>query len=164
MRIRNAILVSALILNAATLSLAQTDGQKAVRQSDAPPVASTSATPVADSSIFAEGEPLPPAKPAAVGGCTTALAGSVWEGSAVWNDGDKYNKWVQFRSDGVMVYAYRGRIYSNGRWVQDGALISFDTNNHYADYSGTATLTSMTGSMKNVTGHSGTWRLKRDCS
>jgi hypothetical protein len=106
---------------------------------------------VADSSIFAEGEPLPPAKPAAVGGCTTALAGSVWEGSAVWNDG-------------VMVYAYRGRIYSNGRWVQDGALISFDTNNHYADYSGTATLTSMTGSMKNVTGHSGTWRLKRDCS
>jgi hypothetical protein len=93
-----------------------------------------------------------------------ALAGSVWEGSTVWKSGEKVNWWVHFRGDGVMVYAYRSSTYDNGRWRQDGATISFDTNNHYADYSGTATLAGMTGSSRNEPGDSGEWRLKRDCN
>jgi hypothetical protein len=86
-----------------------------------------------------------------------------WTGAANWRNGDVYNWTLTFRPDGVLVYAYNGSSYDNGRWEQDGRRVTFHMNNHYADYEGAISGGSMGGTNKNVTGNTGTWRVTRRC-
>ncbi len=163
MTFRGVIILGVAILLAADPSFAQRGRSRASGQPVAAPSISGPVSTPSSGSVFVDGEPLPPAKPAAAGPCTMSLAGSVWEGNTVWKGGERVNWWTQFRGDGVMVYAYRGSTYDNGRWRQDGTSVALDTNDHYADYDGAMTLTSMNGSSRNVAGDAGVWRMKRDC-
>ena len=36
----------------------------------------------------------------------------------------------------MVVYGYDGRTFENGRWTQNGLLLTFDTNDHFAVYVG----------------------------
>lgn len=59
-----------------------------------------------------------------------------WAGEVQWED-DQAKQWtLHFRRDGVVVYGYDGRTFENGRWTQNGLLLTFDTNDHFAVYVG----------------------------
>jgi hypothetical protein len=62
-----------------------------------------------------------------------------------------------------MVYAYEGTTYDNGKWVLDAGSLRFDTNDHYADYSGVFDGERGSGTMRNTQGDTGKWTLERAC-
>lgn len=80
-----------------------------------------------------------------------------------WTEGDRYLPDAQFRADGVMLYAYGGSKFDNGKWSLDGASLFIETNNHYADYSAVFDGAAASGSMKNEAGNTGAWTLTRSC-
>ena len=96
--------------------------------------------------------------------CPNASDWAPWLLVDKWSDGEVYKPETQFRDDGVMVYAYNGMTYDNGRWTLDGDKLHFDTNNHFADYDGTFDGDRASGSMKNTDGNGGMWTLERDCT
>lgn len=95
--------------------------------------------------------------------CANAADWSPWLLVETWEDGDGYRPETQFRADGVMVYAYEGTTYDNGKWSLDGGRLHFDTNDHYADYDGDFDGDSASGAMKNTQGNTGKWTLARAC-
>lgn len=109
----------------------------------------------------------PPAPPDLRGAllrpCANAADWSPWLLVDAWDDGDAYNAATQFRDDGVMVYAYGGSTYDNGRWSIDGGALRFDTNNHYADYVGMFDGERGVGVMSNTQDNAGKWTLERAC-
>lgn len=80
-----------------------------------------------------------------------------------WDDGDTYEPASQFHADGMLVYAYDGSVFNNGRWSLDGTALHMDMNKHYADYDGTFDGVKGSGTMKNQPGNKGTWTLERAC-
>lgn len=86
-----------------------------------------------------------------------------WAITDDWGDGDNYLPAAQFRADGVMLYAYGGNEFQNGKWTLDGTSLFIDMNNHYAEYSATFDGKTGSGSMKNQAGNTGTWTLTRSC-
>lgn len=107
--------------------------------------------------------PPPDYRAALLGPCENAGDKYPWVLKDLWADGDTYEPETRFNPDGVMVYAYNGGTYDNGRWTIDGAALHMDTNNHYADYDGAFDGTSGRGTMKNEPGNTGTWALERAC-
>ena len=107
------------------------------------------------------------AAPAVVAGQTIAasevpdLAGTRWTGSMVWDDGARYETTMEFRPDGVLVYAYDGRTFDNGRWIQNERLVTFHTNAYYAIYSGLSDGQRLEGTSYNQTGASGRFSFTR---
>ena len=69
-------------------------------------------------------------------GEVASISGRQFEGRAAWQGGDDRVWQLLFRADGVLVYSYDGQVYDNGRWVQNERLVTFHTNNYYAQYSG----------------------------
>jgi hypothetical protein len=70
-----------------------------------------------------------------------------------------------FLEDGKLEYVsqHKGEqpnTYRNGSWTQVGKKVSWETNNHYADYTGTVSKTQMVMEAKNVTGLTWTITLK----
>lgn len=96
--------------------------------------------------------------------CVNTADWAPWLLVDAWDDGEVYEPETRFRDDGVMVYAYDGNTYDNGKWTLEGSKLHFDTNNHYADYDGVFDGVRASGTMKNVDGNGGTWTLTRDCS
>lgn len=107
--------------------------------------------------------PLPDYRPALLRACANAEDWSPWLLVDAWQDGDVYRPATQFREDGVMVYAYEGTTYDNGKWSLDGGRLHFDTNDHYADYDGDFDGDHASGAMKNTAGDTGAWTLERAC-
>lgn len=95
--------------------------------------------------------------------CADAKDAYPWLITDSWADGDQYLPDAQFRADGVMLYAYGGSEFDNGKWTLDGASLLIETNNHYADYSAAFDGASASGAMKNEAENEGTWTLTRSC-
>ena len=95
--------------------------------------------------------------------CANAGDWSPWLLVDAWDDGVVYRPATQFREDGVMVYAYEGTTYDNGKWLLDAGSLRFDTNDHYADYSGVFDGERGSGMMRNTQGDTGKWTLERAC-
>jgi len=106
---------------------------------------------------------VPDYRAALVKPCANAADWSPWWLTDAWDDGQIEKSDAQFRADGVMIYAYDGRTYDNGRWSLDGSTLHFDTNNHYADYDGAFDGDGASGVIRNVDGDAGKWTLARDC-
>jgi hypothetical protein len=96
--------------------------------------------------------PAPPAVATEV----RPLEGTVWTGTMFGRE-----QTFEFRPAGVMRYAAGAQTYDNGRWVQNGAQVAIDTNDHYADYSGTIEGDTMSGTARNKRGLTWVWSLAR---
>ena len=107
--------------------------------------------------------PAPDYRQALLSPCANTADWSPWLLVDAWDDGDVYRPATQFREDGVMVYAYEGTTYDNGKWSLDGGSLHFDTNDHYADYDGAFDGERGSGTMKNTEGDTGKWTLERAC-
>jgi len=107
--------------------------------------------------------PAPGYRQALLKPCANASDWSPWLLDEVWQDGDDDRPATQFREDGVMVYAYDGTTYDNGKWSLDGGKLHFDTNDHYADYDGAFDGERGSGTMKNTEGDTGKWTLESAC-
>lgn len=107
--------------------------------------------------------PAPDYRQALLKPCANASDWSPWLLDEAWHDGDGYRPATRFREDGVMVYAYDGTTYDNGKWSLDGGKLHFDTNDHYADYDGVFDGERGIGAMKNTEGNTGKWTLERAC-
>lgn len=90
-----------------------------------------------------------------------SVAETRWAGRAAWDDGETRDWTLYFRSDGVLIYAYDGNTYDNGRWRQREMLINFDTNQYFALYVGHVYGSEMQGVMYNLRGQRGSFRFTR---
>jgi hypothetical protein len=86
------------------------------------------------------------------------VAGTTWSGTT--SDGSAYV--FNFEPDGTLSYTSPTGSYRNGTWTQSGAVVSFEMNNHYADYRGEIRGETMTGQARNVTGLEWTWKVTRE--
>lgn len=90
-----------------------------------------------------------------------SYANTRWTGTAEW-DGVTANPMTLFlRGDCVVEYTSKGATYANGSWVQRGALIEWQANDHHAVYIGQADPREIGGVMYNRNGLRGVWRFKR---
>jgi hypothetical protein len=83
------------------------------------------------------------------------LLGTRWKGG----DSDRDKLEMLFKPKGVLRYSDGDGTYENGRWFQVGNALSFETNHHYAHYTGAFIGTSMRGIAANVVRHQWTWRV-----
>jgi len=98
--------------------------------------------------------------------CAVAADDTPWVAVVNWADGDTYRQVTRFEADGVMAYAREDEgltDFDDERWAISGTTLTFDMNDHFADYTGTFDGVRATGTVKNVNGNSGTWTLTRDC-
>lgn len=107
------------------------------------------------------------AAPALAAGCADPsakfnLSGTNWIGIARWDDGETHTIKLKLRSDCVAEYSYDGQTYTNGRWLQRGDLIEWDTNDHYAVYLGNASSQSLGGVIYNKAHDHGSWTFLAD--
>jgi hypothetical protein len=107
--------------------------------------------------------PSPDYRAALLKPCANTSDWAPWLLVDAWADGEVYEPETQFRADGVMLYAYDGRKFDNGKWTLEGQKLHFDTNNHYADYDGVFDGERASGTMKNTGGDQGKWTLVRAC-
>jgi hypothetical protein len=99
--------------------------------------------------------------------CAAAADDKPWLAVVKWADGETYRQVTRFEADGVMAYAREDEgltDFDNERSAIRGTTLTFDMNNHFADYTGTFDGVRATGTVKNVNGNSGTWTLTRDCA
>ena len=90
-----------------------------------------------------------------------SYANTRWAGTTEW-EGLAANPMTLFlREDCVVEYVSKGVSYSNGTWVQRGALVEWQSNDHFAVYVGQAGLGQIGGVMYNRRGQKGLWRFKR---
>ena len=87
-----------------------------------------------------------------------------WSGSVAWEDDEMRDWTLHFRPDGVLVYAYDGQVWDNGRWTQNNHLLTFHTNTYFAQYSGLLDETGQMfeGVMFNQGGSLGMFNFQRD--
>ena len=85
-----------------------------------------------------------------------AISGTVWRGIA-----DGVEETWEFRPDGTLHYTTPSGTWDNGTWKQDGSHVTWETNEHYADYDGSITGTLMRGKAWNVDNHRWTWSFHR---
>lgn len=91
-----------------------------------------------------------------------SVAESHWTGNFGWASGEQRLASLYFRSDGVLVYAYDGNTYDNGRWIQRDRLITFQTNQYFAAYTGVTDGWTFAGSSYNINGDRGQFRFTRN--
>src|SRR5262249_2434331 len=84
-----------------------------------------------------------------------------WAGSWSWSNGEHRTTTVWFRPDGVVVYAYGGTTYDNGRWRQRGPLVMWDSNDLFALDVGFEDGDEMQGRGYSVSRATGQWSLRR---
>ncbi len=89
------------------------------------------------------------------------IVGSTWKGEYRWSDGEVDHETDTFNPNSSLTYAYNGSTYDNGHWTQDGSSVSWNTNDHYADYQGQMQGDQITGTMKNKQGFTGTFSITK---
>jgi hypothetical protein len=85
------------------------------------------------------------------------ILGTIWSGSG--SDGRDFI--FEFRDAGVLHYTSPTGTFDNGRWIQNGRHVSWDMNDHYADYEGTIEGTTMKGRAWNKAGLKWTWTVEK---
>ena len=90
-----------------------------------------------------------------------SVAETRWSGVMLWESGSRYDATLYFRADGVLIYAYDGSTYDNGRWVQREGLVTFHTNTYYAVYTGLIDGMVYRGYSHNVAGDTGYFGFTR---
>lgn len=86
-----------------------------------------------------------------------SLDNTRWLGSD--SDGDQISWYLM--PNGIVEYANPDTYYRNGTWTLDGNSFHIETNNHYADYTGTLSGDTLSGSAKNVKNSTWTWSLQK---
>jgi hypothetical protein len=84
-----------------------------------------------------------------------SVEGTTWVGAD--SDGDEYT--YHFLRGNTLTYTSPTGTYSGEPWEQHGNTVSWNMNDHYADYSGTIVGKTMSGTARNVTGKHWTWSL-----
>ena len=93
---------------------------------------------------------------------TPSVSGTTWQGWATWMHGES-NMWTLFfREDGVLVYAYDGNTFDNGRWTQHDKLLTFHANNYFSIYAGVVNGGVVSGTMYNRRGGNGVFSFVRE--
>lgn len=90
-----------------------------------------------------------------------SLSGSRWVGTFTWDGDPPVTQTMTLLPSCVLKYGYKGATYTNGRWLQRGSMVVWDTNDHYAVYLGRIDGRRMSGVMNNENGDAGTWSFKR---
>ncbi|MDO8295263.1 MAG: hypothetical protein Q7T19_02365 [Caulobacter sp.] len=90
-----------------------------------------------------------------------SFANTRWTGTTEWEGLEVSPMTLFLRQDCVVEYVSKGLTYTNGTWVQRGALIEWQSNDHFAVYVGQAGLGQIGGVMYNRRGQHGVWRFKR---
>jgi hypothetical protein len=90
-----------------------------------------------------------------------SVAETRWSGVFDWSNGEVREATLYFRSDGVLIYAYDGNTYDNGRWVQREQLITFNTNDYFAVFTGLLDAASFVGVSHNQNGDIGRMEFTR---
>ena len=68
---------------------------------------------------------------------------------------------LEFLVGGILRYTNFNGTFINGTWHQEGNVIAFEMNSHYADYTGRLRGTRMTGTGHNRTGRTWDWSAAR---
>lgn len=103
---------------------------------------------------------------ALVAPCANTADNTPWLAVVTWSDGEVYRQLTRFEAGGVMVYAHEDAElldFDRERWAIAGRELTFDMNDHFADYTGTFDGVAASGAVRNVKGNTGTWTLTRDC-
>ena len=69
---------------------------------------------------------------------------------------------LEFLVGGILRYTKPGGTYINGTWQQHSNTITFETNSHYADWTGEIRGRRMTGTGHNRQGARWDWRAERE--
>jgi hypothetical protein len=90
----------------------------------------------------------------------SSLAGTSWSGQ------DSTGKFIQYRfkPDGTVVYKTDNRSFTDATWKQTAATVTFEVNNHYAEYRGEIRGNIIEGTAINKQRFSWTWKVSRDAS
>ena len=106
-------------------------------------------------SLPAQGAPAPflPKKPQPQ---PHSLVGTSWYGDGVVAD-----TLYRFRPGGQMVYTYRGRTFSNGKWWQEGGRVFWEMNSRYCWFEGQVQDGQLVGVAQNKPGGRWDLRMKR---
>ena len=84
------------------------------------------------------------------------VEGTKWTGHDIANGG---NLTYRFLPGGLLEYTNAGRTFRNGTWQQNGADVTWEANNNYAEYSGVVTGNKMAGKARNRVNRNWTWEL-----
>lgn len=99
--------------------------------------------------------------------CADASDETPWLVVVNWDDGDVYYQLTRFDAAGVLAYQYADDDFGgfdSERWAITGATLTFDMNDHFADYTGTFDGVGATGTVKNIQNDTGKWTMTRDCN
>jgi phospholipase D-like protein len=88
----------------------------------------------------------------------TSLAGTSWSGSDSTGEFTQY----RFQPDGTLAYKSTKGSFTNATWKQKGATVTFEVNNHYAEYRGEIRGSVIEGTATNKQRFSWTWKVSRD--
>lgn len=91
-----------------------------------------------------------------------SVAETRWTGVFDWENGERRETEMYFRSDGVLIYAYGGSTYDNGRWIQRDRLITFNTNDYFAVFTGVTDGWTYAGTSYNLGGDQGQFSFTRN--
>lgn len=91
-----------------------------------------------------------------------SVAETRWSGTFDWANGERRDATLYFRSDGVLIYAYGGNTFDNGRWVQRDRLITFNTNDYFAVFTGVLEGWAFAGTSYNRGGDTGQFSFTRN--
>jgi len=69
---------------------------------------------------------------------------------------------LEFLIGGILRYTTANGTWSNGTWHQEGNVVTFEMNSHYADYTGRVRGRLMTGTAHNQTGRTWDWSAVRE--
>ena len=100
--------------------------------------------------------PAAPTRPQPVAPPVEDITGTTWEGTD--SDGDSFS--YRFLPDGQLEYR-ADKTTGRGTWKQNGASVTMETNNRFAEFSITITGATMTGKATNVEGKSWTFTARR---
>jgi hypothetical protein len=85
------------------------------------------------------------------------LTGTTWEGKSL----EGLDQTIRFLPDGKLTITRAGRTIDKASWTQDGARVSWEVNERYAEYTGTLNGDTMDVSAHNKVGKMWTTTLSR---
>lgn len=92
-----------------------------------------------------------------IGGAVAPVEGTTWVGSD--HEGPLT---LEFLAGGTLRYTKPSGTYTNGTWQQAASTITFETNSHYADWTGEIRGRRMSGTGRNRQGVRWEWRTERE--
>ncbi len=111
--------------------------------------------------LLVDGAAAQNAKTCGRAGDPASLTGTSWKGTFTWSGDPAVAQTMTLLPDCTVKYSYKGSTYTNGRWLQRGDMVMWNTNDHFAIYLGFVTGGELGGTMANQNGAYGSWTFKR---